>query len=136
MVICSGCTRFYSSITPLRVGKDTLSLPVLGCLPRPRKRPGGSMRKFPTFSFRPSRRQVLYFASSSSFSFLMIAFSSLVNFFFSSLLVSKYSHIGLKSHFSNLLISGAYPINSNFRFEESTTLSSLRISNQSLKKFC
>src|SRR5271169_4290749 len=106
-----GLHPFLLVNTRLRGGRDTLSLPVLGCLPRPRKRPGGSMRKFPTFSFRPSRRQVLYLASSSSFSFLRAAFSSLVSFFFSSLLVSKYSHMGLKSHFSNFLIWGAYPIN-------------------------
>jgi hypothetical protein len=31
-----------------------LSLPILGCAPRPRNRPGGSTRKFPTFSLRPS----------------------------------------------------------------------------------
>ena len=93
------------------------------------------MRKFPTFSLRPSRRQVLYLTSSSSFSFLMAAFSSFVIFFFSSLFVSKYSHIGLKSHFSNLLISGAYP-NQLVHSVGVTAPHSLRTSNQSLKKFC
>jgi len=34
-----------------------LCVPFLGCSPRPRKRPGGSTRKLPTFSFRPSRMQ-------------------------------------------------------------------------------
>src|SRR5579862_9524654 len=44
MVICSGRTLF-------------LTLPVFGCSPLPRKSPGGSTRKLPTFSLRPSQRQ-------------------------------------------------------------------------------
>ncbi|KAG9967243.1 hypothetical protein KCU61_g215, partial [Aureobasidium melanogenum] len=43
IVTCSGLTR-------------VLTLPVLGCSPRPRKRPGGSTRKLPTFCLRPSQR--------------------------------------------------------------------------------
>jgi transposase len=33
---------------------QTFRVPVLGWEPRPLKRPGGSMRKLPTFSFLPS----------------------------------------------------------------------------------
>lgn len=39
--------------------RHTFNNPVLGCSPRPLKRPGGSTLKFPTFSFLPSSKQCL-----------------------------------------------------------------------------
>lgn len=59
----------------------TLSMPVFGCSPRPRNRPGGSILKLPTFSLRPSRRHVLYLASASSRSALAAFFSAAVMLF-------------------------------------------------------
>ena len=97
----------------------TLSVPFLGCSPRPRNKPGGSARKFPAFSLRPSTTAWRYGFSSSSFASLILVvsfwprdtrsqshafFSSLVIVFFFSRSLSKCSYIGLKSHFSNDVI--------------------------------
>ena len=60
----------------------TLSAPFFGCSPRPRKSPGGSTLKFPTFSFRPSRRHVMYLASTSSLAFFSSFFSAALRAFF------------------------------------------------------
>mmetsp|Transcript_17673 Transcript_17673/g.30583 ORF Transcript_17673/g.30583 Transcript_17673/m.30583 type:complete len:200 (-) Transcript_17673:623-1222(-) len=71
MLTSSGAIRFFN-------------FPIIGCFPRPRKRPGGSTRKLPTGCFLPSHMQNLYSFSSSSFSFFICSFCSRVNAFFSS----------------------------------------------------
>jgi len=82
----------------------TLSAPFLGWSPRPRNKPGGSTLKFPTFSLRPSRRQVVYLASNSSLAFFAAFFSSEVMAFFFAFSASKYSYMGWKSQSSKLVI--------------------------------
>lgn len=42
-------------------------MPIFGCSPRPRKSPGGSIRKFPIFSLWPSITQIPYSLPISSF---------------------------------------------------------------------
>jgi len=93
----------------------TFNVPFRGCSPRPLNRPGGSARKLPAFSFRPSMVANRYgFSSSSLASFILYVsvvrllswfthafFSSLVIDFFFSRSASKCSYIGLKSHFSS-----------------------------------
>lgn len=59
ITISSGLSRYYSIyISRLsrrcRCRSLTLNRPFLGCSPRPLNSPGGSTRKFPTFSFLPS----------------------------------------------------------------------------------
>ena len=54
-----GRTRALSStslyfLPPTYCKVRALSWPIFGCSPRPRKRPGGSTRKLPSFSLRPS----------------------------------------------------------------------------------
>jgi hypothetical protein len=48
----------------------TFKDPVLGCSPLPLNNPGGSILKFPTFSFLPSKYAYPYFSSISNFSSL------------------------------------------------------------------
>lgn len=62
--------------------KLTFNSPVLGCSPRPLNNPGGSTLKFPTFSFLPSSKHVLYGASTTSRSALMAFFCAVVSSFF------------------------------------------------------
>lgn len=88
-----------------RSRKDlTLRAPFLGCLPRPLNRPGGSTRKFPTFSLRPSRRHVVYLASISSFCFFNSFFSAVDMAFFFAFSASKCWNMGRKSQSAKLLI--------------------------------
>ena len=56
--------------------------PIFGCSPRPRKRPGGSTRKLPSFSLRPSTMAKQKGSSSLSFSAFAAFFCSLVIAFF------------------------------------------------------
>jgi hypothetical protein len=76
-----------------------LSEPLRGCSPRPRKSPGGSTRKFPTFSLRPSSVHDANGASSASFAAFAAFLSADVMLFFFAFSASKCSYIGRKSHF-------------------------------------
>ena len=54
-MISSGTCASSERLMVMSSGKmRDLSWPILGCSPRPRKRPGGSTRKLPSFSLRPS----------------------------------------------------------------------------------
>ena len=57
MMTSSGWTRLFS-------------IPILGCVPRPRKSPGGSIRKLPIFSLCPSMTQKPYSSTIAAFSSL------------------------------------------------------------------
>lgn len=82
----------------------TFREPFFGWSPRPLKRPGGSTRKLPTFSLRPSSTQWVNGASSVSFAALASFFSAVVIAFFFAFSASKCSYIGLKSHRLNSVI--------------------------------
>lgn len=69
-----------------------LSVPFLGCSPRPRNKPGGSARKLPHFSCRPSIVAKIYGFSSASRSALI-------------LIVSR-SRVDLGRHLRLLLLRG------------------------------
>lgn len=62
------------------------------------------MRKLPTFSLRPSRRQVVYLSSAASLCVLASFFSVAVIDFFLAFSASKCSSIGRKSHLSKTVI--------------------------------
>mmetsp|Transcript_89451 Transcript_89451/g.154952 ORF Transcript_89451/g.154952 Transcript_89451/m.154952 type:complete len:253 (-) Transcript_89451:454-1212(-) len=118
IVMSSGFTRLFS-------------LPIKGCFPRPRKRPGGSMRKFPTGCFLPSQMQYLYNCSASSFSFLICNFCSFVKAFLISFCSKCHSQMRSKLTFSNERIGCClepkrFMLRSGFEF---------RIWSQSMKKF-
>jgi hypothetical protein len=75
----------------------TFSEPFRGCSPRPRNRLGGSTRKLPTFSLRPSKTQAANGPSNSSLAAFASFFSAVVIAFLRALSASKCSYIGRKS---------------------------------------
>lgn len=79
-------------------------MPVFGCSPRPLNKPGGSILKFPTFSFLPSKRHVLYLSSTLSRSAFNAFFCAVVSSFFLAFSASRYAKIGVKSHLSKSLM--------------------------------
>mmetsp|Transcript_11932 Transcript_11932/g.43640 ORF Transcript_11932/g.43640 Transcript_11932/m.43640 type:complete len:204 (+) Transcript_11932:1365-1976(+) len=85
MVMSSGMILFFS-------------LPILGCSPRPLKRPGGSTRKLPTCCGLPSTRAILKGCSSFSFSCFSFSLASLSMVLLSSDCFSTCSWMGPKSH--------------------------------------
>mmetsp|Transcript_44647 Transcript_44647/g.137797 ORF Transcript_44647/g.137797 Transcript_44647/m.137797 type:complete len:214 (+) Transcript_44647:1100-1741(+) len=102
MVTSSGRTRF-------------LSMPRRGCSPRPRKRPGGSMRKLETFSLRPSMKQYLNRLWIASCSSLSLAFSSFDIAFFASRFLQWSSQMASKLIMLRSLIGCSPRFDSTFR---------------------
>ena len=98
-----------------------LIMPCLGCSPRPRNNPGGSILKLPIFSLCPSIMQNPYSSTILSLFSFSAFFSSLERFFLSSDTFLKCSLILEKSHLLRSLI-----------FSFSFSVIHLR---QSLKKF-
>mmetsp|Transcript_5296 Transcript_5296/g.15715 ORF Transcript_5296/g.15715 Transcript_5296/m.15715 type:complete len:218 (+) Transcript_5296:934-1587(+) len=90
MVMSSGKTRF-------------LTRPRLGWSPRPRKRPGGSTRKLPTFSWRPSMVAKMKSFSCSMRARLSSSFSSRVRSFLRWVSAATCAAMRLKSHLAKSL---------------------------------
>mmetsp|Transcript_710 Transcript_710/g.1641 ORF Transcript_710/g.1641 Transcript_710/m.1641 type:complete len:201 (+) Transcript_710:1562-2164(+) len=77
-----------------------LRSPIFGCSPLPRNSPGGSTRKLPTFSCRPSTNAYRQCASPASFSFLAFCLASLLISFFAAVSSAMCAAIASKLHFS------------------------------------
>mmetsp|Transcript_30429 Transcript_30429/g.81846 ORF Transcript_30429/g.81846 Transcript_30429/m.81846 type:complete len:228 (-) Transcript_30429:1016-1699(-) len=90
MVMSSGMIRFFTC-------------PRFGWSPRPRKRPGGSTRKLPTFSLRLSMVAKMYDASCAWRACLSASFSSLVRSFFLASSALTCSAMRVKSHLAKSL---------------------------------